>query len=120
MEYWLISQYRPIGRANATKRELYGYERTKFDQAVEAVRLSHPDLAIFAQPTREQGDPYPLRVWVALDGNATADLGSVDAPRNDHLGNVLEGSLAEMVRRVRSNRERDFAAPDAHHLLGAL
>ncbi|MGW3060606.1 radical SAM protein [Streptomyces goshikiensis] len=100
MEYWLISQYRPIGRANRQKAEIYGFGPEDFLQAVERVRALVPEIPVFAQPTRSPDDPYPLRVWVLADGTVTADLGSVNAPRNAVLGDLLTDGFEPLVRRA--------------------
>lgn len=100
VEYWLISQYRPIGRANPHKAEIYGFGREDFLQAVNDVRALVPDIPVFAQPTRAPHDAYPFRVWVLADGTVTADLGSVLAPRNAVLGNLLTDGFESLVRRA--------------------
>ncbi|MDX6758734.1 hypothetical protein SIN09_04550 [Streptomyces sp. F8] len=100
VEYWLISQYRPIGRANPHKAEIYGYGREDFLQAVNDARALVPDIPVFAQPTRAPHDAYPFRVWVLADGTVTADLGSVSAPRNAVLGNLLTDGFESLVRRA--------------------
>ncbi|MEV1067340.1 radical SAM protein [Streptomyces sp. NPDC050263] len=106
VEYWLISQYRPIGRASAGKAELYGFERTDFVRAVDGVRGTVAPVEIFAQPTRAPEDPYPFRVWVLANGTVTADLGSVAAPRNAVLGNLLADGFEPLVRRAFALREQ--------------
>jgi MoaA/NifB/PqqE/SkfB family radical SAM enzyme len=97
-EYWLISQYRPIGRASTRKAEIYGFGREDFLQAVDSVRALLPGLPLYAQPTRAPDDAYPFRVWVLADGTVTADLGSVAAPRNAVLGNLLADGFEPLVR----------------------
>jgi len=99
-EYWLISQYRPIGRADQRKSEIYGHSCAGFAEAVEAARTRLPEVEIFAQPTRADDDPYPFRVWILADGAVTVDLGSVAAPRNALVGNVLTDGFAAPVRRA--------------------
>ncbi|WP_112465256.1 radical SAM protein [Streptomyces triticisoli] len=106
VEYWLISQYRPIGRANAHKAEIYGFERDDFVRAVDDVRGDVNGVTIYAQPTRAPEDPYPFRVWVLADGTVTADLGSVAAPRNAVLGDLLVEGFEPLVRRAFSLREQ--------------
>ncbi|MFI9014491.1 radical SAM protein [Streptomyces griseus] len=106
VEYWLISQYRPIGRASTRKAEVYGYERDDFVRAVEGVRDVVEGVTIYAQPTRAPLDPYPFRVWVLADGTVTADLGSVFAPRNAALGNLLVDGFEPLVRRAFDLREQ--------------
>ncbi|MBV2364802.1 radical SAM protein [Streptomonospora nanhaiensis] len=108
VEYWLISQYRPIGRANPRKAEIYGYEPAAFTAAVDAVRDTVPGVAVFAQPTRAHDDPYPFRAWILADGTVTADLGSVAAPRNAVLGSMLSEGLEPLIRRAFALRD----APD--------
>lgn len=102
VEYWLISQYRPIGRANSRKASLYAYDREAFTEAVAQVRglMSGTGVQVYDQPTRTAEDPYPFRVWVLADGTVTADLGSVAAPRNTVLGNVLADGFETLVRRA--------------------
>jgi MoaA/NifB/PqqE/SkfB family radical SAM enzyme len=82
VEYWLISKYRPIGRADARKATTYGYSPEDFMATVNAVRPLVSGIEVFAQPTRGAEDPYPFRAWVLADGTVTVDLGSVAAPRN--------------------------------------
>jgi MoaA/NifB/PqqE/SkfB family radical SAM enzyme len=105
VEYWLISQYRPIGRADARKATIYGYTAATFTHAVTAARSLMGSVRVFAQPTRRPTDPYPFRIWVLADGTVTADLGSVAAPRNEILGNVLQDGLVLLVRRALALRE---------------
>lgn len=107
VEYWLISQYRPIGRANSRKAGIYGFSREEFVQAVNGVRDVVPDLPVYAQPTREPDDAYPFRVWVLGDGTVTADLGSVAVPRNTELGNLLDDGFESLVRHAFALREGD-------------
>ncbi|KJS53481.1 hypothetical protein VM98_25000 [Streptomyces rubellomurinus subsp. indigoferus] len=106
VEYWLISQYRPIGRANSRKADLYASDREAFTQAVAHVRdlLSGTGIQVYDQPTRAAEDPYPFRVWVLADGTVTADLGSVAAPRNTVLGNLLADGFEPLVRRAFASR----------------
>ncbi|MFB6847951.1 radical SAM protein [Streptomyces sp. NPDC056373] len=106
VEYWLISQYRPIGRANTRKAEIYGFERDDFVRAVDDVRDMVDGVEIYAQPTRAPEDQYPFRVWVLADGTVTADLGSVAAPRNEVLGNLLVDGFEPLVRRAFALREQ--------------
>lgn len=106
VEYWLISQYRPIGRAGTRKAEIYGFERDAFIRAVDEVRATNRGLVIYAQPTRAPEDPYPFRVWVLADGTVTADLGSVAAPRNEVLGDLLTDGFEPLVRRAFALRDR--------------
>ncbi|WP_031102348.1 radical SAM protein [Streptomyces sp. NRRL S-146] len=106
VEYWLISQYRPIGRANTRKAEIYGFERDDFVRAVEDVRHMVDGVEIYAQPTRAPEDQYPFRVWVLADGTVTADLGSVAAPRNEVLGDLLVDGFEPLVRRAFALREQ--------------
>ncbi|WP_441247338.1 radical SAM protein [Kitasatospora sp. McL0602] len=102
VEYWLISQYRPIGRANSRKADLYAYDCEAFTEAVAHVRdlLSGTGIQVYDQPTRAAEDPYPFRVWVLADGTVTADLGSVAAPSNTVLGNLLTDGFEPLVRRA--------------------
>ncbi|MFZ3475914.1 radical SAM protein [Streptomyces sp. 4.24] len=100
VEYWLISQYRPIGRATPKKAQLYGFGREDFLEAVNTVRALVPGIAVFDQPTRDPQDTYPLRIWVLADGTVTADLGSVTAARNAVLGNLLTDGFELLVRRA--------------------
>ncbi|MEY9965960.1 MoaA/NifB/PqqE/SkfB family radical SAM enzyme [Streptacidiphilus sp. MAP12-16] len=102
VEYWLISQYRPIGRADDRKAALYAYSREAFTEAVASVReqLAASGIQVYDQPTRAATDPYPFRVWVLADGTVTADLGSVAAPRNTVLGNLLSDGFEPLVRRA--------------------
>jgi len=104
VEYWLISQYRPIGRADPRKATTYGYSALDFATAVDAVRPRMGGIEVFAQPTRDADDPYPFRAWVLADGTVTVDLGSVGAPRNEVLGNVLHDGFARLIRRALSLR----------------
>ncbi|WP_053207075.1 radical SAM protein [Jiangella muralis] len=106
VEYWLISQYRPIGRASTRKAEIYGFERDDFVRAVEEVRGEVNGVTIYAQPTRLPEDPYPFRVWVLADGTVTADLGSVAAPRNAVLGDLPVTGFEPLVRRAFALREQ--------------
>ncbi|WP_282703413.1 radical SAM protein [Streptomyces sp. CC219B] len=106
VEYWLISQYRPIGRANTRKAEIYGFERDDFVRAVDDVRDVVDGVEIYAQPTRAPEDQYPFRVWVLADGTVTADLGSVAAPRNEVLGDLLVDGFEPLVRRAFALREQ--------------
>ncbi|MDH6703274.1 radical SAM protein [Streptomyces griseoviridis] len=106
VEYWLISQYRPIGRASAGKAELYGFERDDFVRAMGGVRDAVAPVEIFAQPTRAPEDPYPFRVWVLADGTVTADLGNVAAPRNAVIGDLLADGFEPLVRRAFALREQ--------------
>ncbi|MGP3691082.1 radical SAM protein [Streptomyces sp. IBSNAI002] len=100
VEYWLISQYRPIGRATPQKAQLYGFGREAFLEAVNTARALVPGIPVFDQPTREAHDTYPLRIWVLADGTVTADLGSVTAARNAVLGNLLADGFEPLVRRA--------------------
>jgi MoaA/NifB/PqqE/SkfB family radical SAM enzyme len=111
VEYWLISQYRPIGRADARKADTYGYTTEEFEKAVSAVRAAMGDIEVFDQPTRADTDPYPFRAWVLADGTVTVDLGSVAAPRNEVLGNVLDDGLTPLVRQALSLRGTSFDLP---------
>jgi MoaA/NifB/PqqE/SkfB family radical SAM enzyme len=113
VEYWLISQYRPIGRADVRKADIYGYTTERFKAAVNAVRPMMGDIEVFDQPTRADTDPYPFRAWVLADGTLTVDLGSVAAPRNEVLGNVLDDGLAPLVRQALSLRGSNFDLPYA-------
>ncbi|MFJ1845531.1 radical SAM protein [Streptomyces sp. NPDC088146] len=106
VEYWLISQYRPIGRANVRKAEIYGFGRDDFVRAVDDVRDMVGGVEVYAQPTRAPEDQYPFRVWVLADGTVTADLGSVAAPRNEVLGNLLADGFEPLVRRAFALREQ--------------
>lgn len=108
VEYWLISQYRPIGRADARKADIYGFSPEQFRAAVAAVRADIGRIQIFEQPTRADTDPYPFRAWVLADGTVTVDLGSVASPRNESLGNLLEAGLAPLVRQAHALRRREF------------
>lgn len=105
VEYWLISQYRPIGRANRRKAAIYGFGSDDFVQAVDDVRGHVNGVTVYAQPTRAPQDPYPFRVWVLADGTVTADLGSVAAPRNAELGDLLVDGFEPLVRRAFALRE---------------
>jgi MoaA/NifB/PqqE/SkfB family radical SAM enzyme len=106
VEYWLISQYRPIGRASSRKAEIYGFERDNFVRAVDDVRGNVNGLTIYAQPTRAPQEPYPFRVWVLADGTVTADLGSVAAHRNEVLGNLLADGFEPLVRQAFARSEQ--------------
>lgn len=106
VEYWLISQYRPIGRASTRKAEIYGFERDDFVRAVDNVRGDVNGVTVYAQPTRAPEDPYPFRVWVLADGTVTADLGSVAAPRNTELGDLLTDGFEPLVRRAFALRDQ--------------
>lgn len=106
VEYWLISQYRPIGRASTRKAAIYGFERDDFVRAVDNVRDMVDEVEIYAQPTRAPEDQYPFRVWVLADGTVTADLGSVAAPRNEVLGDLLVDGFEPLVRRAFALREQ--------------
>ncbi|MER7273489.1 radical SAM protein [Dactylosporangium sp. NPDC000244] len=112
VEYWLISQYRPIGRADARKADIYGYATEQFRSAIAAVRDDLGSVQIFDQPTRAETDPYPFRAWVLADGAVTVDLGSVAAPRNTALGNLLEIGLAPLIRQAHALRHNEFDHPD--------
>ncbi|MGY0230174.1 radical SAM protein [Longispora urticae] len=109
VEYWLISQYRPIGRANQGKAELYGYDPAAFVLAVDGIR-ELVDFEVFAQPTRPPEDPYPFRTWVLADGRVTADLGSVAAPRNAVLGNLLTDGFEPLIRQAFALRDQGVPA----------
>ena len=111
VEYWLISQYRPIGRADPKKADIYGFTPEEFRTTVAAVRERMDGIEIYDQPTRADTDPYPFRTWVLADGTMTVDLGSVGAPRNEVLGNVLDAGLAPLVRRALSLRGNTFDLP---------
>ncbi|MFR9725051.1 radical SAM protein [Streptomyces sp. MS19] len=106
VEYWLISQYRPIGRATTRKAEIYAFERDAFVQAVDDVRGEVGEVVVYAQPTRAPQDPYPFRVWVLADGTVTADLGSVATPRNTVLGDLLTDGFEPLVRRAFALRDQ--------------
>jgi pyruvate-formate lyase-activating enzyme len=108
VEYWLISQYRPIGRADARKAAIYGFTPQVFRSAVDLVRERMGRIAVFDQPTRSPDDPYPFRVWVLADGTVTVDLGSVAAPRNEVLGNALNNGFAPLVRQALTLRTASF------------
>nr|WP_306814595.1 radical SAM protein [Actinomyces bowdenii] len=108
VDYWLISQYRPIGRTDARKIKIYGYSPDVFNQTVDTVRKRLPDLAVYAQPTRSLGDRYPLRVWVQGDGVVTADLGDVRSERNYYLGNCLKDGLATLIEQAKYIRDSDI------------
>lgn len=108
VEYWLISQYRPIGRADARKAALYGFTPQVFRSAVDSIRERMGPIAVFDQPTRAPTDPYPFRVWILADGTVTVDLGSVAAPRNEILGNALADGLAPLVRHALTLRSASF------------
>ena len=111
VEYWLISQYRPIGRADLRKADADGFTPQEFRAAVEAIHDEIGEIEIFAQPTRGDDDAYPFRAWVLADGTVTVDLGSVAAPRNEALGNVLDTGLAPLIRRAHTLRHNDFTRP---------
>lgn len=111
VEYWLISQYRPIGRADARKADIYGFTPAGFRAAVAAVRGGMGSIEIFEQPTRADTDPYPFRAWVLADGTVTVDLGSVAAPRNEALGNLLDDGLAPLIRQAHTLRHNEFDLP---------
>jgi MoaA/NifB/PqqE/SkfB family radical SAM enzyme len=115
VEYWLISQYRPIGRADGRKADIYAYSAADFAAAVEQVRgrVADTGIDLFGQPTRDATDPYPFRVWVLADGTVTVDLGSVGAPRNEVLGNALRDGFAPLVRSALALRDTTIDAPDA-------
>lgn len=104
VEYWLISQYRPIGRADVRKAETYGFGVEEFRVAVDQARRAAPGIAVYDQPTRAPEDPYPFRVWVLADGTVTADLGSVAAPRNEAMGNLLTDGFVPLIRRALARR----------------
>jgi len=108
VEYWLISQYRPIGRSDARKADIYGFTPDEFRAAVAAIRADMDRIQIFEQPTRAETDPYPFRAWVLADGRVTVDLGSVASPRNEALGNLLEAGLAPLIRRSHALRNNEF------------
>ncbi len=113
VEYWLMSQYRPIGRPSRRKAEIYGYAPDAFMAAVDEARtVVGDDVEVFAQPTREPDDPYPFRVWILADGNVTVDLGSVAAPRNATLGNILTDGLEPLIRHAFTLREDQFSPSD--------
>ncbi|SDX97367.1 4Fe-4S single cluster domain-containing protein [Saccharopolyspora shandongensis] len=114
VEYWLISQYRPIGRPNSRKSEIYGYDPATFVAAVDQVRGIVGNLEVFAQPTRAPDDPYPFRAWILADGTVTADLGSVAAPRNAVLGNMLSDGLEPLIRRAFALRDTQFPASNSN------
>lgn len=119
VEYWLISQYRPIGRADPRKADIYGFTPEDFRAAVTAERQRTSGIEIYDQPTRADVDPYPFRAWILADGTVTVDLGSVGAPRNEVLGNLLDAGLATLIRRALSLRGNAFGHPtqenaDAH------
>lgn len=109
VEYWLISQYRPIGRSNRRKAEIYAYDRATFVTAVDQIRGIVGTVEVFAQPTRAPDDPYPFRAWVLGDGTVTADLGSVSAPRNAVLGNMLSDGFEHLIRHAFTLRDKQFS-----------
>lgn len=108
VEYWLISQYRPIGRPSIRKVNIYSYDRSIFVSAVASARDIVEDVHVFAQPTRAADDPYPFRVWILADGTVTVDLGSVAAPRNAKIGNVLTDGFERLIRRALATRDKQF------------
>jgi sulfatase maturation enzyme AslB (radical SAM superfamily) len=111
VEYWLISQYRPIGRADAREADIYAFTPAEFSAAVAGVRGLMGGIEIFEQPTRADTDPYPFRAWVLADGTVTVDLGSVAAPRNEPLGNLLDTGLAPLIRQAHALRRNEFDSP---------
>lgn len=115
VEYWLISQYRPIGRPSRRKAEIYGYDRATFIAAVDQVRRIVENVDLFAQPTRASDDPYPFRAWVLGDGTVTVDLGSVAAPRNTAVGNILTDGLEPLIRRAFALRDTQFSTSTNHN-----
>jgi MoaA/NifB/PqqE/SkfB family radical SAM enzyme len=118
VDYWLISQYRPIGRANAGKADIYGFDRDVFRSAVDGVRPTMGNIKVFDQPTRADTDPYPFRAWVLADGTLTVDLGSVSAPRNESLGNILDHGLAVLARKALTLRDHSFELPASEEAFG--
>lgn len=108
VDYWLISQYRPIGRTNPRKLEIYGFSPEVFVRTVNNIRKRLPNLPVYAQPTRQVGDQYPLRIWVQGDGVVTADLGDVQSKRNYFLGNCLEEGLAPLIAQAQEKYQSQY------------
>lgn len=101
VEYWLLSQYRPIGRADERKSTIYGYDRELFDDAANRAReVLHDDVSLFAQPTRRKDEPYPLRLWLFSDGRLSMDSGSVLSTTNLIIGNVLTSSFQHLYKKA--------------------
>lgn len=103
VEYWLLSQYRPIARDTATKRSLYGFSPADFKASVEKLAKLWPSLNIYAQPTREN-DLYPMRIWLLADGVLTMDTGLPGLARNVVVGNCFEEGFAPLYRRALTMR----------------
>ena len=105
VEYWLISQYRPIARDSAKKRELYCFSDEQFKAAVEKIVQMYPDLNVYSQPTR-QDDLYPLRIWLLADGVLTMDTGKSSLNRNVVVGNCLESGFMNLYNHALRMREQ--------------
>lgn len=105
VEYWLLSQYRPISRDTPEKRERYLFPSTVFKEKAEQLQHRYPSLNIYAQPTRDGEDKYPLRYWMLADGTLTVDSGNNNVGRNINVGNILEEDITVLMARVNTLRK---------------
>jgi len=124
LDYWLVSQYRNINRANATKDRLYLYPKEEFVAELRAAVAPLPRfllfwtpaeyvaaqsriesmpgrVVVFGQPSREPGDPYPFRLWLSADGFVTVDAG-VNQGRNAIAGNLVDHDADALLARIRA------------------
>lgn len=105
IEYWLISQYRPIARDTIKKRGIYIFSPTEFKSAVAEIVRLFPQLNIYSQPTRES-DLYPLRIWLLADGTLTADTGRASLNQNVVIGNCLESGFLTLYTQATQLRDK--------------
>jgi MoaA/NifB/PqqE/SkfB family radical SAM enzyme len=99
VEYWLISQYRPIARDTAKKREIYTFSSEQFRFAIERLVTRFPRLNVYSQPLREDG-VYPMRMWLLADGLLTMDTGEPTLGRNVIVGSCFERGFAELYKKT--------------------
>ena len=98
VEYWLISQYRPINRDLAAKRRIYSFSPEEFKGAIQAIEASYPSISVYSQPTRTY-DPYPLRLWLLANGVLTCDPGT-NSGQNVTVGNCMDEDWSDLMDRV--------------------
>ncbi|WP_025274151.1 hypothetical protein [Haloglycomyces albus] len=107
VEYWLVSQYRPIGRPNERKAAIYNYDRQSFDEAAtQAHQRLNKEIAFYAQPTRSEDEPYPLRLWLFADGRLSIETGSVTTTENPIIGNVLNLPFQHLYEQATNQHTR--------------
>lgn len=112
IEYWLISQYRPIGRPNSRKSEIDDYSPATFIAAEDHVQGIVGNVEVFAQPTWPPDDPHPFRAWILADGiviGRSRQRGRATQRRGRQ--HAFRG-LKPLIRRAFALRDTQFSASD--------